>query len=92
MPKCVLCGVQTQLNRDEAPICPACTDARRKQKELAPPPVCKQVVRCSVCTRVHDLRDLLDIQHLANGMTTFTCPVRMNRGVYALESVGTLSR
>ena len=50
----------------------------------------QQVVRCSACMRVHDLTELLDANQLPNGTTTFTCPRTQGRGIYSLESVGTL--
>lgn len=51
----------------------------------------KQVVRCIVCTRVHDLRELLDTKKFPNGTTTFTCPVKSQPGSYKLENVGTIN-
>ena len=50
----------------------------------------KNVVRCSVCARVHDVTELIDVKQLTNGVSTFTCPVRKLPGTYKLENIGTL--
>jgi hypothetical protein len=50
----------------------------------------KQVVRCSVCTRVHDLKELIDREQLSNGTSNFICPVRKTAGSYKLEQIGTI--
>lgn len=52
--------------------------------------VIKKVVRCSVCARVHDLNELLDVKEFYNGRFTFTCPVNKTTGTYRIENVGTL--
>jgi hypothetical protein len=49
----------------------------------------KQVVRCSVCMRVHDVTELLDKRQLVNGSVTFTCPYKMTVGNYRIENLGT---
>ena len=51
----------------------------------------KKVVRCGVCTRVHDLRELINLKQLTNGTFTFDCPVKKTAGTYQLEQVGTLN-
>jgi len=51
----------------------------------------KKVVRCSVCTRVHDLTELLSLTPVGNGTFTFICPVAKTGGSYRLEQVGTLT-
>jgi hypothetical protein len=51
----------------------------------------KKVVRCSVCTRVHDLTALLDLKQPGNGTFTFVCPVDKTSGTYRLEQIGTLT-
>ena len=51
----------------------------------------KKVVRCSVCTRVHDVMALLDLKRLGNGTFTFVCPVQKIGGSYQLEQIGTLT-
>jgi hypothetical protein len=51
----------------------------------------KKVVRCGVCTRVHDVTALLDLKPLGNGSFTFVCPVKKTGGNYRLEQVGTLT-
>ncbi len=51
----------------------------------------KKVVRCSVCTRVHDITALLDLKPLGNGTFTFLCPVKETAGSYQLEQIGTLT-
>ncbi len=50
----------------------------------------KKVVRCGVCTHVHDLTLLLELKELGNGKFTFVCPVKKTAGSYQLEQVGTL--
>jgi hypothetical protein len=50
----------------------------------------KNVIRCGVCARVHDLTALLELQPLGNGTFTFVCPVQKTGGSYRLEQVGTL--
>jgi hypothetical protein len=50
----------------------------------------KKVVRCAVCTRVHDVSELVDLKQLVNGTFTFLCPVKKTGGSYQLEQVGTL--
>jgi len=47
----------------------------------------KQVVRCSVCMRVHDVTELLNKKQLVNGSVTFTCPTKMTVGNYTHEEV-----
>ena len=49
----------------------------------------KQVVRCSVCMRVHDVTELLHKRQLVNGSVTFTCPTKMTVGHYRIENLGT---
>jgi len=51
----------------------------------------KKVVRCEVCTRVHDLTELIDLKKLMNGTFTFICPLKKTAGSYQLEQVGTLN-
>ena len=51
----------------------------------------KQVVRCNVCSRVHDVRELLEVHQLSNGTITFICPAKKKAGTYKIESVGTLN-
>jgi hypothetical protein len=51
----------------------------------------KKVVRCEVCSRVHDLTALLDLKQLVNGTFTFVCPIKKTGGSYQLEQVGTLT-
>jgi hypothetical protein len=51
----------------------------------------KKVVRCSVCTHVHDVTALLDLKPLGTGRFTFICPVRKTGGSYQLEQIGTLT-
>jgi hypothetical protein len=51
----------------------------------------KKVVRCEVCTRVHDVTALIDLKQLVNGTFTFVCPVKKTGGSYQLEQVGTLT-
>jgi hypothetical protein len=51
----------------------------------------RKVVRCCVCARVHNLTELQNIEHLPNGTTTFTCPVKKESGSYRLENVGTIN-
>jgi hypothetical protein len=51
----------------------------------------KKVVRCEVCTRVHDLTALINLKQLGNGTFTFVCPVKKTGGSYQLEQVGTLN-
>jgi hypothetical protein len=50
----------------------------------------KRVVRCSVCTKVHDLTELLDLREVGNGTFTFVCPTKNTAGSYQIEQVGTL--
>jgi hypothetical protein len=50
----------------------------------------KKVVRCGVCTRVHDVTTLIDLKQLVNGTFTFVCPVKKTGGSYRLEQIGTL--
>jgi hypothetical protein len=50
----------------------------------------KKVVRCSVCARVHDVTELIDLKQLTNGIFNFTCPSRKLPGTYKLENIGTL--
>jgi hypothetical protein len=50
----------------------------------------KKVVRCDVCTKVHDLTVLLDLRQLGNGTFTFVCPAKKTSGSYQIEQVGTL--
>ena len=40
--------------------------------------------------KIHDLKDLLNLVHLFNGWSTFTCPTTRRAGTYSLENVGTL--
>ena len=49
----------------------------------------KQVVRCSVCMRVHDVTELLHKKQLVNGSVTFTCPTKLTMGHYRIENIGT---
>jgi len=49
----------------------------------------KQVVRCSVCLRVHEVYELLDKKQLVNGSVTFTCPFKKTVGHYRIENLGT---
>ena len=51
----------------------------------------KKVVRCDVCTRVHDVTALINLKQLVNGTFTFVCPVKKTGGSYQLEQVGTLN-
>ncbi len=51
----------------------------------------KKVVRCSVCIKVHDIADLLNLKQALNGNSTFICPVKKTAGSYRLENVGTLN-
>ena len=51
----------------------------------------KQVVRCSVCIKVHDVTELLELKAQLNGTSTFICPVKKTPGSYRLENVGTLN-
>jgi len=51
----------------------------------------KKVVRCGVCTHVHDLTVLLELKDLGNGKFTFICPSKQTPGSYQLEQVGTLT-
>jgi hypothetical protein len=51
----------------------------------------KQVVRCSVCMRVHDVTELRDKKQLVNGSVTFTCPFKMTVGNYRIENLGTMA-
>lgn len=51
----------------------------------------KKVVRCDVCTRVHDVTALLDLKQLGNGTFTFVCPFKKTGGSYQLEQIGTLT-
>ena len=50
----------------------------------------KKVVRCSVCTQVHDVAALLNLKQLVYGTFTFICPLRRAAGSYQLDQVGTL--
>ena len=50
----------------------------------------KKVVRCDVCTRVHDVADLLNLVHGLNGRSTFICPKTKRAGTYKLENVGSI--
>jgi hypothetical protein len=50
----------------------------------------KQVVRCSVCARVHGVTELLNREQLVNGTSTFVCPIKKTAGTYKLEEIGTL--
>jgi hypothetical protein len=50
----------------------------------------KRVVRCSVCTKVHDLALLIDLREVGNGTFTFICPAKKTAGSYQIEQVGTL--
>ena len=52
----------------------------------------KTVVRCSVCSRVHDLAELINREQLVNGTSTFICPVKKTAGSYKLEQIGTLKK
>ena len=51
----------------------------------------KKVVRCGVCTRVHDVTELINLKQLVNGTFTFMCPLKKTAGSYQLEQVGTLN-
>jgi hypothetical protein len=51
----------------------------------------KKVIRCGVCTRVHDVAELLNLKQFVNGTFTFDCPVKKTGGTYQLEQVGTLN-
>jgi len=51
----------------------------------------KKVVRCGVCTRVHDVTALINLKQLVNGTFTFVCPVKNISGSYQLEQIGTLN-
>ena len=51
----------------------------------------KKVVRCGVCTRVHDVAALINLKQLVNGTFTFVCPVKNIGGSYQLEQIGTLN-
>jgi hypothetical protein len=51
----------------------------------------KKVVRCGVCTRVHDVTALMNLKQLVNGTFTFVCPVKKTNGSYQLEQIGTLN-
>jgi hypothetical protein len=51
----------------------------------------KKVVRCEVCTQVHDVTALISLKQLVNGTFTFVCPVKKTGGSYQLEQVGTLN-
>ena len=51
----------------------------------------KKVVRCGVCTQVHDVTALINLKQLVNGTFTFFCPLRKTAGSYQLEQVGTLN-
>jgi|HubBroStandDraft_1064217.scaffolds.fasta_scaffold89028_2 hypothetical protein len=51
----------------------------------------KKVVRCGVCSRVHDVTSLVDLKQLVNGTFTFVCPVKKTNGSYQLEQIGTLN-
>ena len=51
----------------------------------------KQVIRCVVCTRVHDITTLIDLKQLVNGTFTFICPLKKTAGSYKLEQIGTLN-
>ena len=50
----------------------------------------KKVVRCGVCSRVHDVTALMDLKQFVNGTFTFICPVQKTSGSYKLEQIGTL--
>ena len=62
----------------------------RKMDLLALSGMIKQVVRCSVCMKVHDITELVDRQQSLNGSCTFICPQKKTSGSYRLENVGTL--
>ena len=51
----------------------------------------KRVVRCSVCGKVHDLTELVDLRQVGNGTFTFVCPAKQTGGSYQIEQVGTLN-
>jgi len=51
----------------------------------------KKVVRCGVCTQVHDVTALMNLKQLVNGTFTFICPVKKTNGTYRLEQIGTLN-
>ena len=51
----------------------------------------KKVVRCCVCSRVHDVTELIDLKELGNGTFDFVCPLKKTAGSYQLEQVGTLN-
>lgn len=51
----------------------------------------KKVVRCGVCTQVHDVTALINLKQLVNGTFTYMCPVKKANGSYRLEQIGTLN-
>jgi hypothetical protein len=51
----------------------------------------KKVVRCGVCSRVHDVTELIDLKQLSNGTFNFICPSKKTAGTYQLEQIGTLN-
>jgi hypothetical protein len=51
----------------------------------------KKVVRCGVCTQVHDVTALMNLKQLVNGTFTYICPVKKTNGTYRLEQIGTLN-